>query len=65
MTQIVHIPGETWVPKWLVTVWLVGWAIPLLAEVLVFEGMCMGDMGVGSRDEVVAFVGCVGVGTLE
>ena len=63
--QIVHNPEETWVPKWLVAIGFVGRAVPLLAEVLVFEGMCVGDVGAGSRDEVVALVGCIGVVTLE
>ena len=65
MTQIVHNPGETWVPNWLVTVGFVGGAIVLLTEVLVLEGMGMGDVGASSGDEVVALVGGVRVVTFE
>ena len=40
-------------------------AIPLLAEVLVFEGMGVSDVGMSARDKVVALVGGIGVVTLE
>ena len=63
--QIVHTPGETRVPKWLVTIGLVRGAVVLLAEVLVFEAMSMGDVGAGSRDEVMALVGGVRIVALE
>ena len=39
--------------------------IALLAEVLVFKGVGVGNMGAGSRDEVVALVGGVGVAALK
>ena len=42
-----------------------GGAIALPAEVLVLEGMGMGDVGAGSRDKVVALVGSVRVVALE
>ena len=40
-------------------------AVLLLAEVLMFEGVGMSDVGASPRDEVVALVGGVGVITLE
>ena len=40
-------------------------AIALLAEVLVLEGMGVGNVSPGSRDEVVALVGGVGMVALE
>ena len=37
----------------------------LLAEVLMFEGMGVSDVGMSARDEVVALVSGVGVIVLE
>jgi len=63
--QIVHIPGDTQTPNWLVSIGSVGGAIALLAEVLVLEGMGMSDVGTSARDKVVALVGGGGVVTLK
>ena len=40
-------------------------AVLLLAEVLMFEGVGMSDVGASPRDEVMALVGGVGVIALK
>ena len=59
--EIVHTPGEAWMPNWLVSIGFVRGAVPRLAEVLVFKGMGVSDVGTSARDEVMALVGGVGV----
>ena len=53
------------IPSWLVSIGFVGGAILLLAEVLVLEGMHVGDMGTSARDKVMTLVGGIGVVAFE
>jgi len=62
---MVHIPGDTWTPSWLVSIGFVGGAIALLAEVLMLKGMGMSDVHTSARDKVMAFVCGVGVVSFE